>query len=181
MTELFWSRASIVSVPSGLLIRCSPRSLPGESPLPSKAVAPRRSVPSAIPIRNLLPSRPRVRARNRKDILPERRRGGTIADRPREPYDEDRLGRYRVADAWAHRAGSVRSSPQSERTSRLDPCLLVQGPRPGWMMARTIPIASPQYAGSPANSAPLEGPPRWAALRRVSTHGDPHWRAPWRR
>ena len=31
--ELFWSRATIVSVPLGLLIRCKPRSLPGVRPL----------------------------------------------------------------------------------------------------------------------------------------------------
>src|SRR5437763_1163209 len=39
--ELFWSRASMVSVPLGLLIRCRPRSFPGVNPLPSSTVAPR--------------------------------------------------------------------------------------------------------------------------------------------
>ena len=95
---------------------------------------------------------------------------------PRQPgpYDEDRPGRYRVAEAWAHRAGSVRSSPQSERTSRLDPCLLVQGPRPGWMMASTIPIASPQYAGPPASVRP----PRGTAAVGRTTESLHSWRPP---
>ena len=46
--ELFWSRASIVSVPFGLLIRCSPRSLPGVKPLPRSTVAPSGRVISAV-------------------------------------------------------------------------------------------------------------------------------------
>src|SRR5262245_58143190 len=36
--ELFWSVATMVSVPFGLLIRCSPRSLPGVRPRPYRRV-----------------------------------------------------------------------------------------------------------------------------------------------
>src|SRR5689334_22424409 len=36
--ELFWSVATMVSVPLGLLIRCRPRSLPGVRPRPSSRV-----------------------------------------------------------------------------------------------------------------------------------------------
>ena len=36
--ELFWSVATMVSVPLGLLIRCNPRSLPGVRPRPNRRV-----------------------------------------------------------------------------------------------------------------------------------------------
>jgi hypothetical protein len=60
ITEQFWSSASMVIVPLGLLIRCKPRGLPGVSPLASKTVALRRSVLSVMAIGGTPPSARRV-------------------------------------------------------------------------------------------------------------------------
>jgi hypothetical protein len=48
--ELFWSSATMVSVPLALLIRCKPRSLPGVRPLPKRTTVLKRPELSGVAI-----------------------------------------------------------------------------------------------------------------------------------
>src|SRR6266536_4328156 len=80
--ELFWSVATMVSVPSGLPTRCSPRSLPGVRPRPRSRVTDSdirvlTSTEDARGLRDILGAR--YRADRRRERMTAVRRAGREA------------------------------------------------------------------------------------------------------